>query len=105
MEIQIQLQIPITSQHIDETLSAFDNSFNASFAPLTFLDAIALNGSVLAEVVATPIMSVIIDKDTNTIITNTATAIPVIPKPSSLTIPKHIDNANESIKIFIDQTI
>ena len=86
---------PTISPNILATLSAFFFSFIASFAPRTFLDAIALKGFMSQAVIATLNISATIAIKTKTSITTIDTAIPALDKDISLNTPKHMQIANE----------
>ena len=87
---------PITSQNIDDTLSLFLISINAVLASRIFLDAIALNGSVLTVDIATPTISQIIP--INTIIK--VITIPIISDTLDITVSainvKNIASKNDN---------
>ncbi len=67
---------PATSFSILETRSALRINLSACFAPLIFLDAMAMNGRSSADVTAVPITSVIIPIEINTMSAISATRSP-----------------------------
>lgn len=92
---------PSTSAHSEATLSALFNNINDSFAPLTFLDAIALNGSFGQAVTATPIISVKTDIDIKIKIITVDNIIPDAESKNSLEILKNNESENAKKNIFI----
>lgn len=94
---------PITSLHMLDTFSAFLIRYMLSFAPLTFRDAMLLNGYMSAAATATPIMSVITAMRSNGMSKTTETIIPVRDKTNSENTVTEKDKITVIIKILIGQ--
>ena len=88
---------PITSLHIEASLSEFFKSITECLLPFTFFDAIEWNGVSLAAVIATPIISNIIPIPIKIIIIRIPKTIFIL----GITDSDKLENINDNIKDVI----